>query len=64
MKPYHIFPQYKLAVVAVTTDTIPTISNSDESTTFSDPVETVQYWIDHVYKYEDVKYVVVMTHIG
>ncbi|KAJ7765649.1 Metallo-dependent phosphatase-like protein [Mycena metata] len=64
VKPYHVFPQYKLAVVAATTDTIPTISNSDPSTTFSDPVETIQYWVDHVYKHEDIKYVVAMTHIG
>ncbi|KAJ7829986.1 Metallo-dependent phosphatase-like protein [Mycena olivaceomarginata] len=63
-KPYHIFPQYKLAVVAVTTDTIPTISNSDDTTTFADPIETIQYWADYVYAHEHVERVIAMTHIG
>ncbi|KAJ6500851.1 Metallo-dependent phosphatase-like protein [Mycena sanguinolenta] len=64
VKPYHIFPQYKLAVVAVTTDTIPAISNSDDTTTFADPTETIQYWVDYVYAHEDVERVIAMTHIG
>ncbi|KAF7359038.1 Metallo-dependent phosphatase [Mycena sanguinolenta] len=64
VKPYHVFPQYKLAVVAVTTDTIPTISNSDKSTTFADPIETMQYWADYVYAHEDVERIIAMTHIG
>ncbi|KAJ6567044.1 5'-nucleotidase protein-like protein [Mycena capillaripes] len=64
VKPYHIFPQYKLAVIAVTTDTIPTISNSDDTTTFADPIKTIQYWADYVYKHEHVERVIAMTHIG
>ncbi|KAF8209361.1 5'-nucleotidase domain-containing protein [Mycena galopus ATCC 62051] len=64
VKPYHIFPQYKLAVIAVTTDTIPAISNSDDTTTFADPIETIQYWADYVYAHERVERVIAMTHIG
>jgi 2',3'-cyclic-nucleotide 2'-phosphodiesterase (5'-nucleotidase family) len=64
VKPYHIFPQYKLAIIAVTTDTIPSISNSDDSTTFADPIETAQYWADYVYEHEHVERVIAMTHIG
>ncbi|KAJ6500860.1 Metallo-dependent phosphatase-like protein [Mycena sanguinolenta] len=64
VKPYHVFPQYKLAVVAVTTDTIPTISNSDKTTTFADPIGTMQYWADYVYANEDVERIIAMTHIG
>ncbi|KAJ7221394.1 Metallo-dependent phosphatase-like protein [Mycena pura] len=64
VKPYHVFPQYKLAVIAVTTDTIPTTSNPNKTTTFADPIKTVQHWVDHVHKYEPVERVIVMTHIG
>lgn len=64
VKPYHVFPQYKLAVIAVTTDTIPSISNSDDTTTFADPIKTAQYWADYVYAHEHVERVVAMTHIG
>lgn len=39
VKPYHIFEQYGLALIGVTTDETPSISNPDESTTFSDVVE-------------------------
>ncbi|KAJ7061528.1 Metallo-dependent phosphatase-like protein [Mycena amicta] len=64
VKPYHIFPQYKLAVIAVTTDTIPTTSNPDKTTIFSDPIKTAQHWTDYVYQHEHVERVILMTHIG
>ncbi|KAF7330058.1 5'-nucleotidase protein-like protein [Mycena kentingensis (nom. inval.)] len=64
LKPYHVFPQYKLAVIAVTTDTIPLITNADESTTVDDPISTIQYWADYVYAHENVERIIVMTHIG
>ncbi|CAK5263936.1 unnamed protein product [Mycena citricolor] len=64
VKPYHVFPEYRLAVVAVTTDTIPSISNSDRSTAFADPVASAQYWTDYVYEHEHVERVVLMSHIG
>jgi 5'-nucleotidase len=64
VKPYHVFPKLKTAVVAVTTDTIPSISNPDDNTTFADPVATAQYWVDYVKANEDVERVVLMTHIG
>lgn len=64
VKPYHVFPEYSLAVVAVTTETIPAISNPADSTVFADPVNTTQFWVDYVYANENVTRVVVMTHIG
>jgi 2',3'-cyclic-nucleotide 2'-phosphodiesterase (5'-nucleotidase family) len=39
VKPYHIFEEYGLALIGVTTDETPSISNPDDSTTFSDVVE-------------------------
>ncbi|KAG6919896.1 hypothetical protein DXG01_015604 [Tephrocybe rancida] len=64
VKPYKIFPQYKTAVIAVTTDTIPSISNPNKDTVFSDPIATAQFWADYVYAHEDVERVIAMTHIG
>lgn len=62
--PYKVFPEHQLAIVAVTTADIPGISNPDEGTTFLDPTETVQKTVDYVLEHEDVKRIVVMTHIG
>jgi 2',3'-cyclic-nucleotide 2'-phosphodiesterase (5'-nucleotidase family) len=39
IKPYHIFEEYGLALIGVTTDETPSISNPDDSTVFSDVVE-------------------------
>jgi 2',3'-cyclic-nucleotide 2'-phosphodiesterase (5'-nucleotidase family) len=65
VKPYHVFPEHKLALIAVTTDTIPSISNPSSDTTFSDPIATTQYWVDYINENEaDVDRIVVMTHIG
>ncbi|KAJ7649958.1 5'-nucleotidase protein-like protein [Roridomyces roridus] len=65
VKPYHFFPQYNLAVIGLTTNTIPLTSNSDDSTSFDDPISSAQYWVDYVYKWEEgVKRVVLMTHVG
>lgn len=65
VKPYHVFPEYKLAVVAVTTETIPSISNPDDNTSFPDPVSTAQYWADYAKANEkEVERVILMTHIG
>ncbi|CAJ2510511.1 Uu.00g133200.m01.CDS01 [Anthostomella pinea] len=38
IKPYHIFEDYELAVIGVTTETIPSISNPGEGTTFTDAI--------------------------
>ncbi|KAG8952979.1 hypothetical protein FRC04_003431 [Tulasnella sp. 424] len=62
--PYKVFPQHGLVIVAVTTADIPGISNPDEGTTFLDPTETVQKTVDYILEHEDVRRIVVMTHIG
>ncbi|GLB43786.1 putative 5'-nucleotidase, C-terminal domain [Lyophyllum shimeji] len=64
VKPYKVFPEYKTAVIAVTTDTIPSISNPSGDTVFADPIATTQFWADYVYEHERVEHVIVMTHIG
>ncbi|KAG5635560.1 hypothetical protein H0H81_010861 [Sphagnurus paluster] len=64
VKPYKVFPEYKTAVIAVTTETIPSISHPNEDTVFADPIATAQYWADYVYANEDVERIIAMTHIG
>ncbi|KAF8079381.1 5'-nucleotidase protein-like protein [Lyophyllum atratum] len=51
-------------VIAVTTDTIPSISNPSDDTVFADPIATAQFWADYVYEHESVERVIAMTHIG
>ncbi|KAF7369246.1 hypothetical protein MVEN_00252300 [Mycena venus] len=58
----HLPPQYKLAVIVIITDTISTISNSDDTTTFADPIKTIQYWADYVYAHEHVERVTATTY--
>ncbi|KIY71075.1 Metallo-dependent phosphatase [Cylindrobasidium torrendii FP15055 ss-10] len=62
--PYHIFEEHNLAVVAVTTDTIPSISNPGPGTSFLDPTEVVQATVDKIYATTNVTRVIAMTHIG
>jgi 2',3'-cyclic-nucleotide 2'-phosphodiesterase (5'-nucleotidase family) len=53
-----------VSVIAVTTDTIPAISNPSDDTVFPDPIATAQFWTDYVYEHEGVERVILMTHIG
>ena len=64
MVPYHIFKEYKLAVIGVTTQTTSSISKPGPGTTFSDPIEAVQATADYLRKKEGVKRIIAMTHIG
>ena len=64
IKPYHIFEEHDLALIGVTTDTVPSISNSDETTIFSDVVEAVQGAIDEIKATHPNIRVAAITHIG
>lgn len=64
IKPYHIFEEYELAVIGVTTEEVPSISSPGEGTTFSDPIEAVQNTIDLIKSTTDIKRIAAITHIG
>ncbi|KAK4164047.1 Metallo-dependent phosphatase-like protein [Cladorrhinum sp. PSN259] len=64
IKPFHIFEQYELAVIGVTTETTPGISSPGPGTTFSDPVAAVQNTIDYIRANTNIKRIAAITHIG
>lgn len=64
VKPYHIFEEYGLALIGVTTDETPSISNPDDSTVFSDVVEAVQGAIDEIKATTNITRIAAITHIG
>lgn len=64
IKPFHIYEQYDLAVIGVTTETTPGISRPSNLTTFSDSVKAVQDTIDHIRATTDIKRIAALTHIG
>ncbi|CAL3971070.1 unnamed protein product [Diplocarpon coronariae] len=64
IKPFHIFPQYELAVIGVTTDTTPNTSDPGPGTTFSDPIAAVQNTINLIKSTTNIKRIAAITHIG
>lgn len=64
IKPYHIFKEHGLALIGVTTDETPSISNPDETTVFSDVVEAVQGAIDEIKSTTNITRIAAITHIG
>ena len=64
IKPYHIFEEYGLALIGVTTDETSSISNPDETTIFSDVVEAVQGAIDEIKSTTNITRIAAITHIG
>ncbi|KAJ8074771.1 hypothetical protein PM082_019096 [Marasmius tenuissimus] len=64
MVPYHIFEEYELAVIGVTTQTTSSISKPGPGTTFSDPIAAIQATADYIRENTDVKRIIAMTHIG
>ncbi|KAK4243714.1 Metallo-dependent phosphatase-like protein [Corynascus novoguineensis] len=64
IKPFHIFPQYDLAVIGVTTDTTPGISSPGEGTKFTDPVAAVQNTVDLIRSTTNITRLAAITHIG
>ncbi|KAK4223431.1 putative 5'-nucleotidase precursor [Podospora fimiseda] len=64
IKPFHIFEEYQLAVIGVTTETTPGISSPGPDTKFSDPIEAVQNTIDFIRSTTNIKRIAALTHIG
>lgn len=64
IKPYHIYEEYGIAVIGVTTETTPQIANVGEGTVFSDPVEAVQNTINYIYENTNITRIAAITHIG
>jgi 5'-nucleotidase len=64
VKPYHIFQDKGLALIAVTTETTADISQPDDTTVFSDAVEAVQNSIDEIKATTNITRIAAITHIG
>ncbi|KAG7290025.1 hypothetical protein NEMBOFW57_000017 [Staphylotrichum longicolle] len=64
IKPFHIFPQYDLAVIGVTTDTTPGISSPGKGTKFTDAVVAVQNTVDLIRSTTNITRLAAITHIG
>ncbi|KAF2123860.1 5'-nucleotidase precursor [Dothidotthia symphoricarpi CBS 119687] len=61
---YTIFEDKGLALIGVTTDTVPSISSPDDSTVFSNVVEAVQNAIDEIKATTNITRIAAITHIG
>lgn len=64
IKPYHIYEEFELAVIGVTTDTTPSISSPGKGTIFSDATIAVQNTIDHIKSTTNITRIAAITHIG
>ncbi|KAI8956638.1 Metallo-dependent phosphatase [Daldinia sp. FL1419] len=64
IKPYHIFEQYQLAVIGVTTETTAGISNPGNGTKFTDVISAVQASIDEIRSTTNITRIAAITHIG
>ena len=64
IQPYHIIPEYSMALIGLTTIHTKTTSSPDPGTEFLDPVEMLQYTVDEINRKEQVDRIVAMTHIG
>ncbi|KAI1463473.1 Metallo-dependent phosphatase [Daldinia caldariorum] len=64
IKPYHIFEQYQLAVIGVTTETTAGISNPGNGTKFTDAIAAVQASIDEIRSTTNITRIAAITHIG
>lgn len=64
IKPFHIYEQYGLAVIGVTTETTASISKPDKSTVFSNAVEAVQNTINLIKSTTNITRIAAITHIG
>jgi len=64
IKPFHIYEEYQLAVIGVTTETTPQIANVGEGTTFSNAIEAVQNTVNYIRESTNITRIAAITHIG
>lgn len=64
IKPFHIYEDYDLAVIGVTTESTPLIANVGPGTTFSPAIEAVQNTIDYIRNTTNITRIAAITHIG
>ncbi|ORY71380.1 5'-nucleotidase [Pseudomassariella vexata] len=64
IKPYHIYDEYELAVIGVTTETTASISSPGSGTTFTDAIEAVQNTVDLIRSTTNITRIAAITHIG
>jgi len=64
IKPFHIYEQFGLAVIGVTTPETPSISNPGKGTTFTDVTIAVQNTIDLIKSTTNITRIAAITHIG
>ena len=64
IKPFHVYRDYDLAVIGLTTNTTADISNPGPGTKFTDSVQTVQNTIDLIRSTTNVTRIAALTHIG
>ncbi|RDW66488.1 hypothetical protein BP6252_10123 [Coleophoma cylindrospora] len=64
IKPFHIYPEYQLAVIGVTTETTPSISSPGDGTLFTDVIAAVQNTIDLIKSTTNITRIAAITHIG
>ena len=64
IQPYHIYEEYGIAVIGVTTETTPNIASPGDGTTFSDVTEAVQNAIDEIRETTNITRIAALTHIG
>lgn len=64
IKPFHIYEEFQLAVIGVTTDMTPGISKPGDGTTFLDPIEAVQNTVDLIRSTTNITRIAAITHIG
>lgn len=64
IKPYHIFEEYELAVIGVTTESTASISRPGDGTKFLNAVEAVQNTVDLIKSTTNITRIVALTHIG
>ncbi|KIX06144.1 uncharacterized protein Z518_04118 [Rhinocladiella mackenziei CBS 650.93] len=64
IKPYHLFEEYQLAVIGVTTETTPSISSPGKGTTFSSAIDAVQNTVDLIRSTTNITRIAALTHIG
>lgn len=64
IKPFHVYEELGLAVIGVTTETVPTISSPGKGTKFGDVVGAVQNTINLIKSTTNITKIAAITHIG